>query len=164
MAEAIRIDLLEERIEAPAPPEYPMAWHRFLSCFLLCGAAALRLGQAAWLLLGGAYRSRALQSQIYEGLPALKYADWAWAACMAIAAVLLARSARRLRARRHCGLTLLKWGWLLSAGAGAAHMLARFAISGLPPLNLSELARLLAQLLLARICTVYYRRRPGALD
>ena len=96
MAEAIRIDLLEERIEAPAPPEYPMAWHRFLSCFLLCGAAALRLGQAAWLLLGGAYRSRALQSQIYEGLPALKYADWAWAACMAIAAVLLARSARRL--------------------------------------------------------------------
>ena len=43
-------------------------------------------------------------------------------------------------------------------------MLARFAISGLPPLNLSELARLLAQLLLARICTVYYRRRPGALN
>ena len=119
MAEAIRIDILEERIEAPAPLEYQMAWHRFLR---------------------------------------------AWAACMIIAAVLLARSARRLRARRRCGLTLLKWGWLLSAGAGAAHMLARFAISGLPPLNLSELAQLLTQLLLARICTVYYRRRPGALD
>ena len=163
MAEAIRIDILEERIETPAPPEDPMAWHRFLSRFLLYVAALLRLAQGAWLLLGGTYRGRDIQAKIYEGLPGLKYADWAWVACMAVAALLFVLSARRLRAMRHAGATLLKWGWLLSAGANAAHMLARWQISGLPPLNLAEIAQVLAQLLLAIICAVYYRRRPDAL-
>ena len=144
--------------------DYPLAWHRFLYRFLLWLAALLRLIQAAWLAVGGAYQSVAVQVAVYAALPALRYVDYAWAACMVASAPLLVLAAIHLRKLRKKGLKLLIWGWLIAAGGNLLRMLLRFIISGLPPLNLSEISQVLLQVILTLVCITYYRRRLDLFD
>ncbi len=138
-----------------------LVWHRFLCRFLLWAAALLHLAQAVWLALGGAYQGADIQSAVYTALPALRCIDYGWAACMLGSAVLLIPGAVNLSRLRPSGLTYVLCGWLTAAAANLLRMLLRFAVSGLPPLNVSEIAQTLLQATLAGICAVYYRRRPG---
>ena len=139
---------------------YPLAWHRFLYRFLLWIAALLHLLQAAWMMVGGVYQGADIQSAVYTALPALQYIDYARAACLVISAPLLVLAAVQLKKQHKKGLALLTWGWLLAAGGNLSGMLLRFIISGLPPLNLSEISQVLLQAILVVICVIYYRRRP----
>ena len=138
-----------------------LAWHRFLCRFLLWAAALLHSAQAVWLALGGAYQGADIQAAVYAALPALRCIDYGRAACMLVAAVLLILGAVSLNRLRLRGLTYVLCGWLTAAAANLVRMLLRFAVSGLPPLNVSEIAQILLQATLADICVVYYRRRPG---
>lgn len=146
------------------PANYPMSWHRFLCRFLLWASALTRLLQSAWACLGGTYQGSATQAAVYAALPALQYVDYAWIACMLVSATLTVLAAICLGKVCKRGLTFLMWGWLLAAGGTLLRMLLRCAISGLLPLNVSEITQVLLHILLSVVCAVYYRRRPGLFD
>ena len=136
-----------------------MHWHGFLVKFMLWIAAAGHIFQAYWIFTGRFYYQDTIRDAIYAALPGLRFVDYGFAALLCIGAILLLIARHLLARRRRAGIKSLYAAYMLLAAAPAAHVLTRFGISLMPPLNLSALAQVMACLMLLMINFLYYRRR-----
>lgn len=162
MIEPIREPLPETPAHDPAAaPAAPLRWHGFLVNCLLWINAAVLVFQAAWILAGKIYYTAQVRAQVYAGIPGLRIADIALAACLLIASALMIAARGKLKARKGRGAGLLAGAYALLCGGQAAYALARFFIAGLSPLNVPVLAQLLAYGALLWVCRSYYRKRRG---
>ena len=162
MSEPIRELIPEETVEKVQ--EQSMHWHGFLTKFMLYLAAAYHVFQAVWILLGKIYYETAARDVIYADMPALRIADYGFAALLVCAAVLQVCAAVQLLRRKRKGIGCIKAAYIMLAAAVPAHVLARFLISGLPPLNLPAFAQTAAYLALLGVNALYYRRRSELFD
>lgn len=157
MSEAARELFPEETVEKKQ--EMPMRWHGFLVKFMLWAAAAWHIFQGYWVLAGRFYYETAIRDAIYAALPALRIVDCALAALLVFASLVLLAARHMLSRRRKKGISCLYAAYILLAAAQAAHVIARFAVSGMPPLNLSAVSQTAAYAALLLTNVLYYRRR-----
>ena len=155
MSELIRENLPEENT-------MPMRWHGFLTGFMLFLAAIVHAGQAALILSGKMYYTAAVRDQVYAGIPGLRIADYALAACLIAAALMQLIARGKLRKRNWQGAQLLKAAYALLALSQVLHALARFFIAGLTPVNIPVIAQALAYGALLLVNALYYHRRRSA--
>lgn len=158
MSEPIR-EILPEEIKTP---EAPMRWHGFLTGFMLFLAGIVHIFQAALILSGKMYYTAAVRDQVYAGIPGLRIADDALAACLIIAALLQHIAGGKLRKWNWQGVKMLKAAYALLALSQVLHALARFIIAGLTPVNIPAIAQALGYGALLLVNTLYYNRRRSA--
>lgn len=165
MSEPVRIEMPEETPAAnveTAAPEMPMHWHGFLTKFLLWLAAAVHIAQAYWIFSGKIYYTPEIRSQIYAGIPAMRFADFGLAACLLAAAVLQLIARGALQGRKWRGTVLLTAAYACLAASQALYALARFIFAGLSPLNIPVIAQVVGYGALLLVNKIYYHRRRSA--
>ena len=158
MSEPIR-EILPEEIKTQ---EAPMRWHGFLTRFMLFLESIVHIIQAALILGGKIYYTAAVRDQVYAGLPGMRIADYALAACLIAAALMQLISRGKLRKWNWQGVQMLKAVYALLALSQVLYALARFFIAGLSPLSIPVIAQVLAYGALLLVNTLYYGRRCSA--
>lgn len=168
MSEAIRESLPENAPELEvlpqSAPELPLRWHGFLVKFYLWLAAAYHLFQAGWILLGKIYIETAARDAIYAEMPGMRILDAAFAALLAVGALLLILAAAKLMKRRKTGISLLKGAYILLILDIIAYLTGRLLISGMPPLNLPLMGQAVCYAALLGINHSYYRKRRNVFN
>lgn len=152
-------ELLPENKSAQA---MPMGWHGFLVKLMLPLAAVVHALQAGVILSGKMYYTAAVRDQVYAGIPALRIADYALAACLLIAAILQIIARSKLKKLNAKGARVLCAAYALLALGQIAHGPVRFLIAGLTPLNIPAIAQALGYGALLLVNRSYYARRRGA--
>ena len=159
MSEPLREMSTPAAPEAESAPQPPMAWHSFLTKYLLILLPVCHALQAVWILTGGVYYTTAVRDTIYAGIPELRIVDYALCALGLAIAVLELAARKALAKRRTKGVHLLITGQALAVLAWPLYGLARFALTGLSPLSIALIGRSAAQLVLLLVNTFYYARR-----
>ena len=155
-----RIITEENAAPAPEPAKLPMAWHKFQKNFLLWVIALFYLARAFLTATGNIYYEESMLVAVLNALPVLRVLDCVFAAHCAAMVVCLILSALYLNKNAR----LLKKTYIALASGEAAYMLIRWAIAGLPPVNLQGMALVAAHLLLFFINQSYYRKRNNLLN
>ena len=151
--------IAEEALIREVVPEkkpLPMKWHKFQKNFLLWAAALYMFARVFLTVSGRIYYEAAIRNAVYAGMPLLRVLDYAFAAYLAATGVCLIISACRLNKGR--ANMLVKVNLIMAAGE-MAYLLLRWAVSGLPPLNLQCASLMTAHVLLWRVNRVYYGKR-----
>lgn len=164
MSEPLREMTTPAAPEAESAPQPPMAWHGFLTKYLLILLPVCHALQAAWILTGGVYYTAAVRDTVYAGIPKLRIVDYALCALALAAAVLELAARKNLSKRRAKGVRLLLTGQALAALAWPLYGLARFALTGLSPLSIAIISRSAAQLALLLVNISYYARRRSLFE
>lgn len=159
MSEPLREIITPAAPEAESAPQPPMAWHGFLTKFLLILLPVCHALQAVWILTGGVYYTAAVRDTVYAGIPKLRIVDYALCTLELAAAVLELAARKALAKRRAKGVRLLLTGQALAMLAWPLYGLARFALTGLSPLSIAIISRSAAQLALLLVNISYYARR-----
>ena len=150
----------EAKIEAvPMQAEAPLAWHRAQVKWLIWLQALLLACTAGNVLSGGIYHNPELARALYAGLPAMRIIDYALAALLLAAAVLLVCARGRLKNFAPAGIKLLLAAYKLLAAAWIAYGAARFFAAGLSPLSIPLIGRCVGFAALGLINRSYYRKR-----
>lgn len=159
MSEPLREMSTPAAPETESAPQPPMAWHSFLTKYLLILLPVCHALQAVWILTGGVYYTTAVRDTIYAGIPELRIVDYALCALGLATAVLELAARKALAKRRATGIRLLITGQALAVLAWPLYGLARFVLTGLSPLSIALIGRSAAQLVLLLVNTFYYARR-----
>jgi len=150
---AVQENAAQENAEAG---KLPMKWHKFQKNFLLWVLALFCAVRAFLIISGNIYYGAEIQAVIYAGMPLLRILDYAFAAFALAAGVLAVVSAGRLK--KGSAHLLTKLNFAMAAGE-LAYVLLRWAISGLPPMNVQCAALLIVHVLLWRVNREYYSKR-----
>ena len=161
MSEPIRTEIPEIEKEAASEIPQPMAWHRFLTRFMLYLAAAVHIFQAVWVFSGNIYYTPEIRRQIYAGIPAMRWVDIVLAACMLMAADMQLVARKELKKQSWLGVKLLTAAYAVLAASQLLYALARLVFAGLSPLSLPVIAQTLAYASLLLVNRSYYLRRRG---
>jgi len=165
MSEPIREIIPENEVELKIVPEkeenIPMAWHGALVKVLLWLEMILHLAQAAMIFSGKIYLASSVRAAVYAGLPAMCIVDYAFAAALAAAAVLLFLARKKLAARKCGGIKLLLSAYILLPAAWICYGAARFLIAGLSPFSNPAIGQCIAWLALLLVNRSYYSKRAG---
>lgn len=159
MSEPLREMTTPAAPETESAPQPPMAWHSFLTKYLLILLPVCHALQAVWILTGRVYYTTAVRDTIYAGIPELRIVDYALCALGLATAVLELAARKALAKRRATGIRLLITGQALAVLAWPLYGLARFVLTGLSPLSIALIGRSAAQLVLLLVNTFYYARR-----
>ena len=159
MSEPLREMTTPAAPETESAPQPPMAWHSFLTKYLLILLPVCHALQAVWILTGGVYYTTAVRDTIYAGIPELRIVNYALCALGLATAVLELAARKALAKRRATGIRLLITGQALAVLAWPLYGLARFVLTGLSPLSIALIGRSAAQLVLLLVNTFYYARR-----
>lgn len=164
MSEPLRETITPAAPEAESAPQPPMAWHGFLTKFLLILLPVFHALQAVWILTGGVYYTAAVRDTVYAGIPKLRIVDYALCALELAAAVLELTARKALAKRQTKGVRLLLTGQALAVLAWPLYGLARFALTGLSPLSIAIISQSAAQLALLLVNISYYARRRSLFE
>ncbi len=149
----------EAQLSAENAPEcavMPLAWHKFQKNFLLWAIMLFYLARAFFIFSGRIYSSATVRDFVYGGMPLLRILDYAFGLHCAAAGALLIVSALRLNKK---SADMLDKTHIIMAAGELVYMLVRWAVAGLPPLNLQCAALMIAHVLLWWVNRVYYRKR-----
>ena len=162
MSEPLRENIPEVPSMNEAPAEKaPMAWHGFTVKCLLPLAAAVQAVHAVWILLGKVYYTGAVRDAVYAGLPAMRILDYALAAVLLAAAMLLLLARGALAKMKNAGVKQLLAGWSLLGGAWIGYGVLRYLLAGLSQLSIPVVGRAAGYLALMLVYRTYYARRSG---
>lgn len=162
MSEPLREKAPENPAIREVPAETaPMAWHGFTIKCLLPLMAVVQVLQAVWILLGKIYYTADVRSAVYAGLPAMRILDYALAAALLAAAILLLCARGGLAKMKSSGLKQLSAGWSLLGGAWIGYGVLRYLLAGLSQLSIPVVGRAAGYLALMLIHKTYYARRGG---
>ena len=162
MSEPIRENIPEKpAVNEAAVEKMPMAWHGFSVKCLLPLAAAVQALHAVWIFLGKIYYTGAVRDTVYAGLPAMRILDYALAAMLLLAAVLLLLARGRLAKMQKPGIKQLLAGWSLLGGAWIGYGVLRHLLAGLSQLSIPVVGRAAGYLVLMLIYRTYYARRSS---
>lgn len=160
MSEALREEIQEkEPASERETAVQPMAWHAFLTRFLLYFLSACAVFQAIWILTGRVYYSAEIRAQIYAGICGMRALDRGLCLLLLGVATLLLAACRKLRQLRREGVCLLLSGLGLAALAWALYGILRFVIAGLSPLSVSLVGQCASYSILLLVNRSYYARR-----
>lgn len=165
MSEPVREELpAEEFVPEGEDAALPMAWHAFLSRFLLYFLPACMFFQAAWILTGRVYYSAEIRDRIYAGVCGMGALDRGLCLLLLGAAVLLLAARWKLRRLQRDGVRLLLSGLGLAALAWALYGAVRCAIAHLSPLNVSIVGQCAGYIALLLVNRSYYAGRRSLLQ
>ena len=141
---------------APECAAMPMAWHKFQKNFLLWALMLFYLARVFFIFSGRIYSAASVRDFVYGGMPLLRILDYAFGLHCAAAGAFCIVSAIGLNKK---SANMLDKTHIIMAAGEIVYMLLRWAVTGLPPLNLQCAALMLAHVLLWRVNRVYYRKR-----
>lgn len=164
MSEPLREELPTEELVPEGETEtLPMAWHGFLTRFLLWLLPICTAFQTVWILTGRVYYSAEIRDRIYAGICGMGALDRGLSLLLLAVAVLVLAARRRLVQKRRSGVALLLSGLGLAALAWALYGILRFALAGLSPLSPALIGQCAVYLILLLVNARYYARRKDIL-